>query len=64
MLDTYKPIVKYKDNRLINRGTQRLLSVKYLFGEVHVEDSEIFLVDRYIHVQFSNVISNKFPTFF
>ena len=45
------------------RGTQRLFSVKYRFGEAHIawnflllEDGKRFLDDRSIHVQFSKLV--------
>ena len=46
-----------------NRGTQRLFSVKYRFGEAHItynfpslEDGKKVLDDRSIHVQFSKLV--------
>ena len=54
---SYAPVwLNAKKNNYINyRGTQRLLSVKYLFGEANIAKN--FLLpedDHFIHVQFSN----------
>ena len=57
---------------VVNRGTQRLVSVKISVREGNIaynfllsKDGLKYLDDRdSIHVQFSKLMSNKFPTIF
>ena len=59
------------ESRGQDRGTQRLPSVKYLFGDANIvnnfqllEDDQKFLNDHFIHVHMGSSSSNKFATIF